>query len=233
MVQSFIFLFNQDFITNKNSISFPYLSFPFDQTAPLQNLTLYSDIGNPQFHSIYLLQSIYRMEFKFRAIDEQASTYLHYSSTMSYFTEQALRAGYRSNDFGRANDFFRNPSNYGEAMILREIERERIREEIMAAEMGRKRLLVEAEVRREREMMALRRVDGLPLASSSVWFEPRISILNPFEGRRLLEERLALSFEETSSYSNRRRKIGGLETSETMPFERFVFSLSEPTKCEN
>ncbi|XP_059662842.1 uncharacterized protein LOC132308690 [Cornus florida] len=154
------------------------------------------------------------MEFKFRAIDEQASTYLHPSSSMSYFTEQALRAGYRRNDFGLGNDLFRKSSNLDEA-ILREIEKDRIREEIMAAEMGRKRLLIEAEVsRREREMMALQRGDGLSHSSpwTWMWMEPR-----PSGGSRLLEERLAFSLQKRVT---RRREIGGLDTFEIMPFER-------------
>ncbi|XP_059635714.1 uncharacterized protein LOC132277889 isoform X2 [Cornus florida] len=151
------------------------------------------------------------MEFKFQAIDDQGSTYFHSSSSMSFFTEQALRAGYRRNDVREA--------------ILREIEKERIREEIIAEEISRKRLL-EAEVRREMLMereMALRRADGIsflppaPGASSSTWFEPRLSVLHQSDGR-LLEERLALSLEERLSYSTR-REIGGLET---VPFHRKV-----------
>uniref|UniRef100_A0A5B7CBP8 C2H2-type domain-containing protein n=1 Tax=Davidia involucrata TaxID=16924 RepID=A0A5B7CBP8_DAVIN len=167
------------------------------------------------------------MEFKFRAIDQQASTYLPHPSSISYFTEQALRAGYARNDFGRPTEFFRNPSDVREA-IQREVEKERIREEIIAAEITRKRLL-EAEVRREMLMereMALRGgaaggFSFLSAAAASVstamLFEPRLSILHQAEGRSL-EEKLAWSLEERLGYSAR-REIGSMET---LPFQRNV-----------
>ncbi|GFS38980.1 hypothetical protein Acr_00g0060640 [Actinidia rufa] len=116
---------------------------------------------------------------------------------------------------------FRNPSDVRES-ILREMEKERIREEIIAAEIARKQLL-EAEVRREMMLereMALRRAEGFSFFSgsasvSAMLFEPRLSLLGQSEGR-LLEERLALSLEERLGY-RAPRGIGGFET---FPFHR-------------
>ncbi|KAL7237514.1 hypothetical protein ACSBR2_003753 [Camellia fascicularis] len=159
-----------------------------------------------------------KMEFKFRAIDEQASTYLpppssSSSSSISYFTEQALRAGYSGPDFGRPAEFFRNPNDVREA-IQRELEKQRIREEIVAGEIARKRLL-EAEVRREMLMereMALRGAERFSLFSgsaavSAMQFEPRLSLLHQSDGRSL-EERLALSLEDRLGYQARRGNGG-------------------------
>ncbi|KAK9130347.1 hypothetical protein Sjap_010834 [Stephania japonica] len=83
------------------------------------------------------------------------------SAPSSYFTEQALRAGFMGNeirrvDFGAGGDHLRV-----DFAIQRQIEKERIRQEIIAAEIIRRREL-EMEVRRELAMereMALRRGD--------------------------------------------------------------------------
>ncbi|GFY80967.1 hypothetical protein Acr_01g0007760 [Actinidia rufa] len=122
------------------------------------------------------------MEFKFRAIDKQASTYSPPSSSTSYFAEQALRVGYSGPNSERSVELFRNPRDVRES-ILREMEKERIREEIIAAKIARKRLL-EAEVRREMMLereMALRRAEGFSFFSgsasvSTALFEPRLSL---------------------------------------------------------
>ncbi|PSS21039.1 Zinc finger RNA-binding protein [Actinidia chinensis var. chinensis] len=161
------------------------------------------------------------MEFKFRAIDKQASSCRPPPSSTSYFAEQALRVGYSGPNPERSIELFRNPSDVRES-ILREMEKERIREEIIAAEIARKRLL-EAEVRREMMLereMALRRAEGFSFFSgsasvSTMLFEPRLSLLGQSEGR-LLEERLALSLEERLGYRVP-RGIGGFET---FPFHR-------------
>ncbi|CAL5328240.1 unnamed protein product [Camellia sinensis] len=153
------------------------------------------------------------MEFKFRAKDGQASTtHVPPSSTIGYFTQQALRAGYSFPDFGHSSDFIRNPSNVREA-IQRELEKERIREEIIATEIVRKRML-EAELRREMALareMALRRGEGFSTfsAQSAMRFEPRLSLLHQSEGR-FLEERLALSLEERLGYQAH-HSVGGFE----------------------
>ncbi|THG04336.1 hypothetical protein TEA_011048 [Camellia sinensis var. sinensis] len=175
------------------------------------------------------------MEFKFRAKDGQASTtHVPPSSTIGYFTQQALRGpytiplyftsltkseekihifpGYSFPDFGHSSDFIRNPSNVREA-IQRELEKERIREEIIATEIVRKRML-EAELRREMALareMALRRGEGFSTfsAQSAMRFEPRLSLLHQSEGR-FLEERLALSLEERLGYQAH-HSVGGFE----------------------
>ncbi|GFY85730.1 hypothetical protein Acr_04g0004680 [Actinidia rufa] len=161
------------------------------------------------------------MEFKFRAIDGQSPQYIPPSSSMSYFTGQAIRAGYSGLNFGRTGEFFRNPIDVREG-IQRELEKERIREEIIAAEIARKSML-EAEVRREMMLeteMALRRADGLSLfAGSSSLFGSRFSRLNQSEGRSL-EERLASSLEQKLGYQGR----PAMEGFQTMPFQR----CSEP-----
>ncbi|CAK9168866.1 unnamed protein product [Ilex paraguariensis] len=166
------------------------------------------------------------MEFKYRAIDEQASApYLpNQSSSFSYFAGQAVRAGYSSTNFRGAHEFF--PNHVGE-VVQREIEKQRIREEIIATEIVRKRIL-EAEVRREMQMereMALRRGENFSvrLSSSSLTaaarrFEPKVSALDWYEGRTI-EERLGLSLEERLGYSVARRAIGEFET---VPFQRSV-----------
>ncbi|KAL6984921.1 hypothetical protein U1Q18_018302 [Sarracenia purpurea var. burkii] len=164
------------------------------------------------------------MEFKFRAIGDEASTYL------SYFAEQALRVSYSDHDFGRLTEVIQNPHNIREA-IRREIEKERIREEIITTEIARKRSL-EAELKREillgREM-GLCRVEGSSLFSGlmppppppppplppSMLFESRRSLLHQSEGRSL-EERFPLSLEVRLGY-RAHRAIGGFET---LPFHR-------------
>ncbi|XP_057514490.1 uncharacterized protein LOC130796196 [Actinidia eriantha] len=165
------------------------------------------------------------MEFKFRAIDGQSPQYIPPSSSMSYFTGQAIRAGYSGLNFGRTGEFFRNPIDVREG-IQRELEKERIREEIIAAEIARKSML-EAEVRREMMLeteMALRRADGLSLfAGSSSLFGSRFSRLNQSEGRSL-EERLASSLEQKLGYQGR----PAMEGFQTMPFQR----CSEPKITE-
>ncbi|OUZ99584.1 hypothetical protein BVC80_7915g3 [Macleaya cordata] len=91
------------------------------------------------------------MEFRFRRNEENPSSSFSYSppppssSTSTYFTEQALRMGYFSNGIKRTY-FVRNSDRMREAIQI-ELEKERIREEIIAAEILRKRAL-EAELRR-------------------------------------------------------------------------------------
>ncbi|KAG8367619.1 hypothetical protein BUALT_Bualt16G0091100 [Buddleja alternifolia] len=111
--------------------------------------------------------------------------------------------------------------------ILREIEKERIREEIIISEIARRRAL-EAEVRRElmmeRELALQRSGDGFPFGSSQqMGFDPpmRFAITGTrFEGR-LLEERIAMPQEEMRRL-NGVRESGGLET---QPFQRRAVDL--------
>ncbi|KAM7477134.1 hypothetical protein LguiB_024377 [Lonicera macranthoides] len=167
------------------------------------------------------------MEFKFRAIDKQPSTYQPPSSSFSYFTEQAIRAGNYTADFGRNREFLGNPLDVREA-IRRELEKERIREEIIAGEIERKRAL-EAEVRMEMMMereMALRRSNSFtyppPMASR---LEPSLSVIHQSQGRSL-EERIAWSLEERFGHLAGRR-IGGIEP---MPFHRNVDPIISEVK---
>ncbi|KAK3016721.1 hypothetical protein RJ639_007442 [Escallonia herrerae] len=132
------------------------------------------------------------MEFKFRAIDEQASAYHppSSSSNFTYFSEQARRAGIPTADFGQSRDLSRSSNDVREA-IQREIEKERIREEIIAAEVDRRRML-EAEVRRE---LRMEREFGCRRPGRFA-FPPGMPRPPPLAlGGRRLEERIALSLE--------------------------------------
>ncbi|OVA09147.1 zinc finger protein [Macleaya cordata] len=99
----------------------------------------------------------------------------------------------------------RNSGPVGEA-LQREIEKSRIREEILAEEIIRRRTL-EAEVRRELAMergLSIRREEGFSLVANSscpsMWSDPRGSLVNHFnqhhhhpDDSRVLEESLSLS----------------------------------------
>ncbi|KAG2665009.1 hypothetical protein I3760_16G109700 [Carya illinoinensis] len=102
------------------------------------------------------------MEFKFRAVDDRQPLYCSPSSSLSYFTDQASRASFSSTDRKPRQEQMRNPNDVREA-IQRELEKERIREEIMVADIARRRVL-EEEVRRElmmeREIAMLRLTAG-------------------------------------------------------------------------
>uniref|UniRef100_A0A3Q7H6F7 Uncharacterized protein n=1 Tax=Solanum lycopersicum TaxID=4081 RepID=A0A3Q7H6F7_SOLLC len=90
--------------------------------------------------------------YKYKAADE------------GYFTQQAIRAGYiASPDHSQ-----HQPADMREA-IVREIEKERVREKIIAEEIARRRM-VESEVRRELVMerqLAKQSGEGLSPCSSS------------------------------------------------------------------
>ncbi|KAG5559564.1 hypothetical protein RHGRI_009187 [Rhododendron griersonianum] len=164
------------------------------------------------------------MEFMgFRAIEKQVSTTSHHTpppSTVTHFSEQPFRAGYSGPAFGRAAELFQNPSssNEREAILLREIEKEKIRRELIAGEILRKRVLLEEEVRRRRDMMLVaalcRPHEGF--SHSSAWasdFGPRVSVLES----RAIKERLAFSYEERlRGYRNR----SGMAGFEMVPFQR-------------
>ncbi|KAG2668196.1 hypothetical protein I3760_15G148700 [Carya illinoinensis] len=118
------------------------------------------------------------MEFKFRAVDGRPQLYPSSSAGVGHFTEQALRAGISTADPNANPEQVRNPSDVREA-IQRELEKVRIREEIIMAEIARRQML-EAEVRRELMMereMVMRR-----LMAEGLSVEPRLPSLLPFEG---------------------------------------------------
>ncbi|KAG6770160.1 hypothetical protein POTOM_025832 [Populus tomentosa] len=128
------------------------------------------------------------MEFKFRAGDNRPPVCFSPSSSIGYFYEQALRGPC---NFLLLPSFFLNLSSYPNAdprqipepmrneLILRRIEKERIREEIIAQEMAWRREL-EAEVRRElmvEREMAMRGGRGMS-------FEERLTM--QFDSRKPL-----------------------------------------------
>ncbi|KAI3801710.1 hypothetical protein L1987_29823 [Smallanthus sonchifolius] len=110
------------------------------------------------------------MNFKLRATDSDAQDQqnpIHHSSTFSIFTKQAIPAGYPNEH----SDKLRRRFEMTEA-IRRELEKERIREEIIAEEVARRRVL-EAEVRNElmiERQMAMR--TGAPFSHTNL-FEPK------------------------------------------------------------
>ncbi|KAI3771886.1 hypothetical protein L6452_03057 [Arctium lappa] len=127
------------------------------------------------------------------------------SSTYTYFREQAIRVGSQSGNFGGGGHvgpgIFRGASEMKEA-LEREREKEKIRAEIIAEEMARKRIL-EAEVRNElmmeRQMMAMRSGGGFSSPFMSLSMQPSHS---NFESKILhrqpigLEERIGMSLQE-------------------------------------
>ncbi|KAF7147314.1 hypothetical protein RHSIM_Rhsim03G0257700 [Rhododendron simsii] len=161
------------------------------------------------------------MEFKgFRAIEKQVSTTSHHPpppSTVTHFSEQPFRAGYSGPALGRAAEVFQNPSsNEREAVLLREIEKEKIRRELIAGEILRTRVLLENEMRRDMMLVAAlcRPHEGFSLSSG--WasdFSPRVSVFDS----RAIKERMALSYEERLRGYRNRSGIAGFEM---VPFER-------------
>ncbi|KAI3834107.1 hypothetical protein MKW92_036556 [Papaver armeniacum] len=147
------------------------------------------------------------MDFRFRPENRNASSPYFFppnSHNNNYFTEQAMRAGYFNNSIVRT-DFFGNSDPVREA-IQREIEKERIREEIIAAELIRKRAL-EAEVRRE---MAMERELGFPLLSNSLHFQHNNHNLNNqvIDTSSRLQDRFSISL---------RPEVGSFDR---LPFQR-------------
>nr|XP_016433334.1 PREDICTED: uncharacterized protein LOC107759834 isoform X2 [Nicotiana tabacum] len=160
------------------------------------------------------------MDYKYKSVDEslpqqhQPPPYRqqHQSSTLTYFTQQAIRAGYMAPHSGNALDHFQHQSaNLHEAMrreienptimreaIMREIEKERIREEIIAEEMARRRML-EYEVRREllmeRQLAKLSGEGFSPFPSPVMSFSPTLPFLKQQSDAGCTEERIARSLE--------------------------------------
>ncbi|KAL2502454.1 uncharacterized protein Fot_36302 [Forsythia ovata] len=187
------------------------------------------------------------MEFNNRATDKKAS---HQSSGYNYFPEQALRAGYIGSYSGRFHrehlqdhNFHHQPQPHLQSHphthpqqhhhpllqphdlhepILREIEKQRIREEIIISEIARRRVL-EAEVRRElmleRELALRRGEDGFPFGpSSGIGYDStiRLPLLGMRSEGRPLEERVAMPHKEKER-QNGRHENGELQT---LPFQR-------------
>ncbi|KAJ9141179.1 hypothetical protein P3X46_031748 [Hevea brasiliensis] len=129
------------------------------------------------------------MEFKFRAVDGRSPAQLPSSSTIGFFSAQAFGANYPNIDPRLSPELMRNKT------LQREIEKERIREEIIAKEIAWR--VLQAEVRRELMMereMAMRVGDGEGGGSTfgerpTMRLEPRpwFPFMNQFDNRRLEE----------------------------------------------
>ncbi|KAK9275943.1 hypothetical protein L1049_023218 [Liquidambar formosana] len=181
------------------------------------------------------------MEFKFRAVDDRPPSFFPPPSGVSYFTEQALRASYSTTTEFRRSELLRNPSDVREA-IQRELEKERIREEIIVAEITRKRML-EAEVRRElmiERALVLGRPDGFsaifasPSPSPAMRIEPRLPLLSQSDGSMSLEERISRSLEERLGRSleeriafQARREVGNISL-DVSPLQRTLEAAQTP-----
>lgn len=129
---------------------------------------------------------------------------------------------YFSSGFAQANESFRNNNDVPES-IQRELEKERIREEIILADVTRRQML-EAEVRREmmveRELALRARGAGAfdrfsYQLGGGMGFQPREVPFQQGKGRSL-EERIAMSMEERLGV-RARCEIGGFEI---VPFQQ-------------
>ncbi|KAF5445681.1 hypothetical protein F2P56_034717 [Juglans regia] len=160
------------------------------------------------------------MEFKFRAVDDRQPLYCSPSSSLSYFTDQAWRAGLSSTDRKSSQEQMRNPNDVREA-IQREIEKERIREEIIVADIARRRLL-EEEVRREVMMereIAMRRLTGEGLSSEELLMKERIReeiIAAEMARRRVLEAEVRRELMVEREMARRRLTATGLSLEEPL-----------------
>lgn len=166
------------------------------------------------------------MEFKFRAVDDRPPYLSSSPSMINYFTEQALRAGYSNNGI-LLNELLSNPSDMREA-IQRELEKERIREEIIAREIARRRLL-EAEVRREllmeQELMLTKTEFKSPV--SSAMRLDRFPLFHQSDSRAL-QERLSRSLAQRLALQARQEMLAALETGTS--FQRGVEAAGPEVK---
>ncbi|XP_011079388.1 uncharacterized protein LOC105162910 isoform X1 [Sesamum indicum] len=189
------------------------------------------------------------MEFNHRAVNQQASPRIPRPSDYSYVTDQSLRAGYLGTDLWQSRrEFIRDNHPPGQlyphprpfhhphlpphphAMheaIQREIEKQRIRQDIILAEIER-RYALEAEVRMELRMemeLALRKGgNGFPFGPCPpMEFESptRSSLLRMRAEGRSVEGRFAMSLEEMRR-PNGRHESG---SSGTQPFQRGTADL--------
>lgn len=139
-----------------------------------------------------------------------------------------VSAGYMAPQFENKLDHIQNqPANMREA-IWREIEKEKIKEEIIAEEIARRRML-ELEVRRELMMerqLAQQSGEGLsPFSSPAMSFSPTLPFSKQQTVVRSVEERIARSLEDrmgrgiSVSRLGARNEIGRLEI---VPFEERI-----------
>ncbi|XP_050203937.1 uncharacterized protein LOC126653969 [Mercurialis annua] len=125
------------------------------------------------------------MEFKFRAVDGRPPACFAQpsSSTVSYFSQHSLQEDYPL--------MHPDPDLMGIEEMNREIEKERIREEILHEEKMRRRCILEAEVRRE--LMIERGLGALSFDNRIVMrFEPTrpspFHVINQFDRRSWLND---------------------------------------------
>ncbi|GAB4838113.1 hypothetical protein Ancab_027642 [Ancistrocladus abbreviatus] len=151
------------------------------------------------------------MDFNFRSINGRSSNYFPPPTNAAYFTEQALRAGFTSTEFRRM-ELQRNERHNVREAVHRELEKERIRAEIIAEEIARRRI-IEEEVRRElilERELALRKAEGFPrYGSSTMRVDSRVPLRTNFESRVMEEEVSFPSYREV-----------GFRAFETLPFQR-------------
>ncbi|KAI3782081.1 hypothetical protein L2E82_12113 [Cichorium intybus] len=185
------------------------------------------------------------MKFRLRVMDadahgQQNPIYQSQSSSSSspytYFTEQASRGGFSSGTFSGGHggpEMFRGGFDMRDA-IRWEVEKERIRAEIIAEEMARKRILEEEvrhELMMEREMIAMRSGGGFPSPCMPLSLPPshyRLSEPGFFSPQPVgLEERVILSLDKRNS----RGGCGGggghppeIRGFDVDPFQRFADS---------
>ncbi|KAJ9689020.1 hypothetical protein PVL29_014591 [Vitis rotundifolia] len=166
------------------------------------------------------------MEFKFRAVDDRPPYLSSSPSMINYFTEQALRAGCSNNGI-RLNELLSNPSDMREA-IQRELEKELIREEIIAREIARRRIL-EAEVRRELLMeqeLMLTKTEFKSPVSPAIRLD-RFPLFHQSDSRAL-EERLSRSLAQRLALQARHEMLAALETGTS--FQRGVEAAGPEVK---
>ncbi|KAK4338563.1 hypothetical protein RND71_043050 [Anisodus tanguticus] len=168
--------------------------------------------------------------YKYKSVNEQQHP-PHQSSTLTYFTQQAIRDGYAAPHFENRLDHIQHqPASMHEA-IRRELEKERIREEIIAEEIARRRML-EFEVRRELMMerqLAKHSGEGFsPFSSPIMNFSPTLPFLKQQSDVRSVEERIARSLEDRMGRGisvaglSARNEIGRLDI---VPFEQRISEI--------
>ncbi|GMH23290.1 hypothetical protein Nepgr_025133 [Nepenthes gracilis] len=154
----------------------------------------------------------FKSRFPFNGPAAHNSTPWNYT----YFTNQRIRAGYRSTDFWDI-EFQRHHYDVREA-VLRGFEKEQIRAEIIAEELACRRI-VEQEVRRElmceREMTMRKAESFSEFGSRAVCLDERVPPSTDFDNR-ISEERLGFP-------SNREV----LEGFEALPFQRCPLAVGD------
>ncbi|KAK6126974.1 hypothetical protein DH2020_039285 [Rehmannia glutinosa] len=179
------------------------------------------------------------MELKNRGINQQASMRIPSPSIYGYSTEQAHRAYTMGPDMVQTQqEFFPdlhhhlhpharplrhhlpppNPHDMRDAILI-EIEKEKIREQIIMSEIVRRRVL-EDQVRRDlmikRELALRRSGDGFPFRPSGFDSPTRLSLLGTRADGSFVDKRITMSMDEHKRL-NGRPESGGFVT---LPFQK-------------